>query len=389
MKFRKLMLVILMLSLLLTCMTVLPSCGSSNDSPCADKFIDTDSDGICDKCGYGKIVCDEHTEVNVSGRCTVCNYSLLKKETHPGKLHGEFVDADGDGICDTCGSPEQPCTDHTPVDNTGRCTICKYSIIGCIRHEDIRHDDNVCDKCGAECTPWDEFTGRFMLFWNELANKGGYKVVLEGLKNTIFIAVVGLLIGIVIGIMIALIKVMPRNKLGIKILSGICDVYVGFFRGTPMMVQLLIGYFILLPMTGLMLEEEIVATAIFGFNSGAYVSEIMRAGIQSVDSGQLEAGRAVGLPFWTAMMKIVIPQSIKNILPTLGNEFIVLIKETSIVTFIGATDITKAIRGMADATYEYIVPYLVLAMIYLVLVIIITMGIKLLERRLRRNERSK
>ena len=126
---------------------------------------------------------------------------------------------------------------------------------------------------------------------------------------------------------------------------------------------------------------------IFGLNSGAYVSEIMRAGIQSVDGGQLEAGRAVGLPYWTAMAKIVIPQSIKNILPTLGNEFIVLIKETSVVSFIAVTDITKAFRSIGDANYEYVIPYIMLALVYLVLVMIITLGIKIMERRLKRNER--
>ena len=126
----------------------------------------------------------------------------------------------------------------------------------------------------------------------------------------------------------------------------------------------------------------------FGLNSGAYVSEIMRGGINSVDAGQLEAGRAVGLPYSIAMLKIVIPQAIKNILPTLGNEFIVLIKETSVVSFIAVVDITKAFRAIGDANYEYIIPYIMLALVYLVLVMIITLGIKLMERRLKRNERN-
>ena len=140
----------------------------------------------------------------------------------------------------------------------------------------------------------------------------------------------------------ALVKVTPKNNIFIKILDAICTIYVGFFRGTPMVVQLLLGYYVFLPMLGITSDPVVVAIVIFGLNSGAYVSEIMRAGIQSVDGGQLEAGRAVGLPYWTAMLKIVIPQSIKNILPTLGNEFIVLIKETSVVSFIAVTDITKA-----------------------------------------------
>ena len=227
---------------------------------------------------------------------------------------------------------------------------------------------------------WENFYSQFIL-------KGGYKTALQGLRATIEIAVIGLIIGIVLGTLIALIKVMPKYKILPRILASICDVYVGFFRGTPMVVQLLLGYYVLLPALGVTSDALMVAIIIFGLNSGAYVSEIMRAGIQSVDGGQLEAGRAVGLPYWTAMAKIVIPQSIKNILPTLGNEFIVLIKETSVVSFIAVTDITKAFRSIGDANYEYVIPYIMLALVYLVLVMIITLGIKIMERRLKRNER--
>ncbi len=228
---------------------------------------------------------------------------------------------------------------------------------------------------------WDNFYAQFIL-------KGGYKTALQGLLATIEIAVSGLVIGIILGTLIALVKVMPKYKTLPKLLSAVCDVYVGFFRGTPMVVQLLLGYYVLLPALGIPADALVVAIVIFGLNSGAYVSEIMRAGIQSVDGGQLEAGRAVGLPYWTAMSKIVIPQSIKNILPTLGNEFIVLIKETSVVSFIAVTDLTKAFRAIGDANYEYIIPYLMLAFAYLVLVLLITLGIKMMERRLRRDERN-
>ena len=225
-------------------------------------------------------------------------------------------------------------------------------------------------------------------FYEQLILKGGYKTALQGLLATIEIAVLGLVIGIILGTLIALCKVMPKYKVLPRVLSAICDVYVGFFRGTPVVVQLLLGYYVLLPALGIASDALMVAIIIFGLNSGAYVSEIMRAGIQSVDGGQLEAGRAVGLPYWTAMAKIVIPQSIKNILPTLGNEFIVLIKETSVVSFIAVVDITKAFRAIGDANYEYIIPYIMLALVYLVLVLIITLGIKLMERRLKRNERN-
>ena len=227
------------------------------------------------------------------------------------------------------------------------------------------------------------------LFYKQFITYEGYKSVLNGLFVTVEIAVLGLIIGIVIGTLIAVVKVMPKYHIIPKILEKVCDVYVAFFRGTPMAVQLLIGYFVLMPALEIPADGVMVAITIFGLNSGAYVSEIMRAGIQSVDAGQLEAGRAVGLPYKTAMLKIVIPQSIKNILPTLGNEFIVLVKETSIVSFIAVVDLTKAFRAIGDANYEYIIPYLALACVYLVIVMLITLGIKLIERRLKRNERAR
>lgn len=225
------------------------------------------------------------------------------------------------------------------------------------------------------------------VFYKEFFTKGGYITALEGLLATIEIAVLGLVIGIILGTLIALVKIMPKYNRLPRILEKICDVYVGFFRGTPMVVQLLIGYFVLLPSMGIVVDGVIVAIIMFGLNSGAYVSEIMRAGIQSVDPGQLEAGRALGLSYWTAMLKIVIPQSVKNILPTLGNEFIVLIKETSVVSFIAVVDVTKAFKAIGDATYEYLIPYIALAFVYLILVIIITWALRGIERRFKKNER--
>ena len=225
------------------------------------------------------------------------------------------------------------------------------------------------------------------VFIEQFITKGGYKTVLSGLLVTVEIAVLGLIIGILLGTLIAVVRVTPKYKLCPKILDGICNVYVAFFRGTPMVVQLLIGYYVLFPAMNLAIDAVIVAVLIFGLNSAAYVSEIMRSGIQSVDVGQLEAARALGLPYSTSMLKIVIPQSIKNILPTLGNEFIVLVKDTSIVSFIAVVDLTKAFRQIGDATYEYVVPYLMLALVYLVLVLGITFVIRAMERRLKRNER--
>ncbi len=154
-----------------------------------------------------------------------------------------------------------------------------------------------------------------------------------------------------------------------------------------MVVQLLVFYYVMLPLMGVKMTGVQVSMIVFGLNSAAYISEIMRSGIMSVDSGQMEAGRAVGLSYGTTMMKIVIPQAVKNILPTLGNEFIALIKETSVVSFVGATDLYVAFNYIGSNSYEFMVPYLVMALIYIVLVLIITLGIKTMERSLRRSDR--
>jgi polar amino acid transport system permease protein len=225
------------------------------------------------------------------------------------------------------------------------------------------------------------------LFLKKFITAKGYQVALEGLVATLEIAILGLLIGIVIGTLIAMIKMIPKYRVAPRIFSAICDFYVWIFRGTPMVVQLLIGWFVLVPSLGIQMEKIPVAVMVFGMNSGAYIAEIMRSGIQAVDGGQLEAARAVGLSYWTSMLKVVIPQGIKNILPTLGNEFITLIKETSVVSFIAVVDITKAFRQIGDSTYSYIIPYLMLAVVYLVLVTGISYLVKLMERRLKKGDR--
>ena len=225
-------------------------------------------------------------------------------------------------------------------------------------------------------------------FEKQFITREGYKNVLKGLGITVEIAVLGLLIGIVIGTLIAIVRVMPKYKAFPRVMDKICCGYVELFRGTPMVVQLLIGYWVLLPLFGVQVDSGVpVAIIMFGLNSGAYVSEIMRGGINSVDPGQLEAGRAVGLPYSTTMLKIVVPQAIKNILPTLGNEFIVLIKETSIVSFIAVTDLYKSFKQLGDPTYDYTMPYLALAATYLGMVLLISWGVRALEKRLKRSER--
>ena len=183
------------------------------------------------------------------------------------------------------------------------------------------------------------FSQKVERFIEIFLDQNGYVRVVEGLQNTLLIAVTGLLIGILIGTLIATVRVIPKYKRLPRILNGICSFYVALFRGTPTVVQLLVFYYVLLPLIGWQITGVQVAMLVFGLNSGAYISEIMRSGIQSVDPGQMEAGRAVGLSFGTTMSKIVIPQAVKNILPTLGNEFIALIKETSVVSFVGAADL--------------------------------------------------
>lgn len=232
------------------------------------------------------------------------------------------------------------------------------------------------------------FDKKIEVFYEFFINHDGYKTVLLGLKNTAIIAVLGLIIGIVIGTLIATVRVVPKTNPVLKALDKIGGLYVNLFRGTPIVVQLLVFYYVLLPLMGIHLDSVSVAVAVFGMNSGAYVSEIMRAGILSVDPGQMEGGRSVGLSYGTTMTKIIIPQAVKNILPTLGNEFISLIKETSVVSFVGATDLYVAFNRIGSNSYEFMIPYLVMAIIYIVIVFVISMLIKLMERSLRKSDKS-
>ena len=233
------------------------------------------------------------------------------------------------------------------------------------------------------------WSGKWNVFWESISNENFQNLINKGLTNTILIAVLGLLIGIVVGTLIAIVKVAPKYRIYAKILDKMCTVYVAIFRGTPMVVQLLLAYYVFIPTFGLKgVDPLTVGIIVFGLNSGAYVSEIMRGGINSIDKGQLEAGRALGLKYSTTMMKIVLPQAIKNILPTIGNEFITLIKETSVVSFITVVDLYTAFNTIGTNTYSVVVPYLVMAVIYIILVVIITILIKLLEKGLAKSDRS-
>jgi len=231
------------------------------------------------------------------------------------------------------------------------------------------------------------FDKKLEKFWDIFYEHQGYVKVITGLENTLKIAVVGLAIGIVIGTLIAIVRVLPKYRTLPRVLNGFCTFYVGLFRGTPIVVQLLVAYYVALPLLGVKMTALNVCILVFGLNSGAYVSEIMRSGILSVDPGQMEAGRALGLIYRVTMMKIVVPQAVKNILPTLGNEFIALIKETSVVSFVGAADLYVAFNYIGSNSYEFMVPYLVMALIYIVLVAIAALLVRLMERSLRKSDR--
>lgn len=232
-----------------------------------------------------------------------------------------------------------------------------------------------------------DFAKKWEVFVRAFVTNEGYKSVLLGFKNTAYIAIFGFLIGIVIGTVIAVVKVSGKQNKIAKAVSRIGDVYVGFFRGTPIIVQLLLIYYVFFPLIGVQVDKLAVAVITFGLNSGAYVSEIMRSGIQSVDIGQLEAGRSLGLSYPTTMFRIVIPQAVKNSLPALGNELIALVKDTSVAGFIAVFDLTQAFKLLGSSSYEFMIPYIVLAIFYLVIVLALTLIIKLIERRLRKSER--
>lgn len=208
---------------------------------------------------------------------------------------------------------------------------------------------------------------------------------MNGLQNTALIAVFGLLLGFLIGCVLATVKIIPSENIVVKALKRLVDAYIAIFRGTPMMVQLLLFHFAVF--IGVNIDRVVEVSLIFGLNSGAYMAEILRGGINSVDKGQMEAGRTLGLGFVPTMVRVVLPQAIKNSVPTMGNEFISLLKETSIVSVVGLLDLTRAFKAIADSTYEYFVPYIALALIYLVMVIIITLIIRLIETRMKKNEK--
>ena len=228
----------------------------------------------------------------------------------------------------------------------------------------------------------------FQVFYESFILDEGYKLVLRGLGVTILTAVSALIMGVIIGTMIAMLFVKKDRGIVGKIFHVIAKGYVGFFRGTPVTVQLLFIYFVIFPAIGLgLMPRVLVGILVFGLNSGAYVTEIMRGAFLSVDAGQTEAGRSLGLSSRTTMMRIVFPQAIKTAVPTIANEFVALLKETSVLYFIGGTDLTVAFQEIAASNYEYTIPYLLLAVVYLLLVLGSTAIIKKIEKRMRASDK--
>ena len=211
-----------------------------------------------------------------------------------------------------------------------------------------------------------------------------YKMFLQGFWNTIQIAFVATIIGVFIGAIVAIIRVYHKQTGKLLILDKICEIYTTVIRGTPVVVQLLIAYNIIFVWST---QPVLVGMMGFGLNSGAYVAEIMRGGINAVDIGQTEAGRALGLPSFTTMKSIVLPQAIKNVLPAIGNEFISLLKETSIIGFLGVIDLTKAAERVISRTMNVYFHYMSIALIYLAVVYGLSYLLKLLERRLAKSDR--
>lgn len=213
-------------------------------------------------------------------------------------------------------------------------------------------------------------------FYESIICDGRYKFIFEGLLNTLIIAFFAVILGFVIGILIAIVRHHHDTNGKLKILNRLCVWYVNIIRGTPVLLQLMIIYYVIFKSVDISII--IVGVLAFGFNSGAYVSEIIRAGINSIDVGQMEAGLSLGLKYNMVMRYIIMPQAIRNILPALGNEFITLIKETSAGAYIGIMELTKASDIIASRTYDYFFPLIIIALIYLV----ITLGLTKLVNRM-------
>ncbi len=209
-----------------------------------------------------------------------------------------------------------------------------------------------------------------------------YEWLIEGFLNTLLITAGALVIGVVIGTLIAIAKYFSEDNKKLRFVSWLCDLYTTVIRGIPITVLLLVFFYIILVSA----DGVVVAIIAFGINSGAYMAELIRSGINAVDKGQMEAARSLGLSKSQAMWKIIFPQAIKNILPAIGNECIALLKETSVAGYVAIVDLTRAATNIRNKTFDAVNPIIMLALVYLVMVVIMTKLLAILERRLRRSD---
>lgn len=222
-------------------------------------------------------------------------------------------------------------------------------------------------------------------FYLNFIKEDRWKYIVDGLGVTLEVTLFAVLIGIALGFIVAIVRSTHDKTGNLKFLNWICHIYLTVIRGTPVLVQLLIIYFVIFG--SVRVDKILVAVIAFGINSGAYVAEIVRGGIMSIDAGQFEAGRSLGFNYVQTMIHIVLPQALKNVLPALGNEFIVLLKETSVAGYIALEDLTKGADIIRSQTFSPLMPLLAVAAIYLAFVMLLSWLIKLLERRLRNSER--
>ncbi len=212
---------------------------------------------------------------------------------------------------------------------------------------------------------------------------GNYKMLIDGFKATIIITLGALLIGVIIGTLIAVVKYFADDVPILKIFAKICDIYVTVVRGIPVTVLLLIFFFIIMSSA----DGMVTAIVTFGINSGAYMAELIRSGINAVDKGQMEAGRSLGMSKLQTMSKIILPQAVRYILPTIGNEFIALLKETSVAGYVAVVDLTRAGNLIRNNTYDAVNPLILVALVYLILVVLLTWALSLIERRLAKSDK--
>ncbi len=229
---------------------------------------------------------------------------------------------------------------------------------------------------------WEDFKAQFIL---NFVDDGRWHYLANGLLVTLKLTFFAVLLGLVLGFCIAMIKNIHDNTGKLKIANFLCNLYLTVIRGTPVVVQLMIIYFVIFG--SVRIDKALTAILAFGINSGAYQAEIFRAGIQSIPKGQMEAGRSLGFSYFQTMTRIIMPQAIKNVIPTLLNEVITLLKETSVAGYIALEDLTKGGDIIRSRTYSAFMPLIAVALIYLVMVLILERLVRVIERRLKKNEK--